>query len=541
MAWLCAPGSDTEDDGYSTRGHEPGPERKYLVTEQKYRGIMEAVTISFSVTGNAEDETAMGRGKYLYETIIVLWLRAWLDHVEKCFRMPPKRSGRQTATFDVSRHDPNGSQPEENMIFSFYAHMDVLLPLCLKSIIMRYGEDVLARNPQASKVILDDGHLERFEPFIEMLARGLLGQAFSGMSSPEGREGALRRAIESSVVVTDFLVGLFGVLHGEHMRVLITKYFVTLIEAETEHLDDDCDGANFEWTEENLHRVRCSRQLRLRSIEKLAVVPFFLAVNYPLKYPGTVESAYGEKSTWLKQHCNVDTRVPLGTEEPVFEDGVEKLPRSGWLARLLITDCLSICATSCEAVVAEAIAHIESSGNSHGQTSKPRRPEAVLKRADLLMFQAMGIHSIEIVYELILRRHAMDRRFQADSARCRIAGLLARPILEKSVESVRWLARMEATHKVRSIWLLSLAYIFQEAPDTLIREFVYYCCNPRVRCFDHKEFHVCLLATSNLTVPLFGFRRFVFIDLSDYCVFALHHFKGSLMYITALPIAMKLT
>ena len=476
IAWLCTPGSDTEDDADSKRGQRPVP-------VQKYRGLLEAIALSFSVSGVAKNATAMGRGKYVYETIIVLWLRAWLDHVEQCFRMLPKQLGRQTATFDVPPYDPTGPQQDE-MIFFFYAHMDFLLPLCLKSIVTRYGEDVFSRYPQARKVMLDEGHLLQFEPFIEMLARGLFGQALFGMDTPETREFALKRAIDSSDVVTDFLLGLFGVLHSEHVRVLLTKYFMTLAEGETEHLGDNFGVANFEWTEENLHRVRCSRQLRLCALEKLAVAPFFVAVNYPLKYPAPAESNSLEKSTWLKQHNEIDASFPVGTEEFLIEEGIEKLPQSGWLANLLVSECLSVCALSCEAVVAEAIVHIETSGNSHGQpytqSHMSKRHGAALKRADLLMFQAMGIHSIEIVYELILRRHAMDRRFQTDSARCRIAGLLARPFLEKSVESVRWLARMEATHKVRSTWLLSLAYILQEAPAALIRDFVHSCFRPGV-------------------------------------------------------------
>jgi len=534
MAWLCAPGSDTEEEAESVRGNDPVPVRKY-------RGLLEDVALSFSVTGGAEDEIVVGRGKYVYETIIVLWLRAWLDHVEKCFRRPQMRSGRQTATFDVPPFDPSGTQPgADDLIFSFYQHMDFLLPLCLKSIVMRYGEDVLSRYPHASKVMLDEGHQEKFELFVEMLARGLVGQALSGMSPPEAREVALRRALDSSDVVTDFLLGLFGVLHSEHMCVLLTKYFSTIMETETEHLGADISGTNFEWTEGNLHRVRCSRQLRLRAIEKLAVAPFFLAVNYPLKYPGSVESSHLKKATWLKQHNEIDAAALFATAEAMVEDGVEKLPRSGWLARLLITDCLSVCALSCEAVVAEAIAHIEASSNlSHGQPAPAKRPGASLKRADLLMFQDMGIQAIEVVYELILRRQAMDRRFQSDSARSRIAGLLARPILEKSVESVRWLARMEATHKVRSTWLLSFAYILQEAPESLIRDFVQSCCNPQVRwsglllknrCFSFPPIlNDFLLLVYRLPSLSFLFRLSASTVLFGCCASALHRFKGFLI------------
>jgi len=483
MAWFCAPGSDAEDDTDASNQTRPGQKHE-SVPILKYRNLLDEAVLSFSVKSGADDDVALGRGKFVYETIIVLWLRAWLDHVEGSFRKPSIHTGRQTTTFDVPYIDPSVSQPEGNEpIFSFYAHLDFLLPLCLKSIVMRYSEDVMSRYPPGSKVMLDEGHLRIFEPFVELLARGLVGQALSGMSSAEAREVALRRALESSDVVLDFLIGLFSVLHAEHMRILLTNYFAILLDTETEHLGDNINETTFEWTDENLHRVRCSRKLRLRGIEKLSVLPSFLAMNYPMKYSRSIESLESKKATWLKQYNDIDPDSPSSIEDSLEENGVEKLPHSGWLARLIIVDSLSVCALSCEAVVAEAIAQIEES-SQHGSPTKDsslkKRPGASLKRADLLMFQAMGIQAIEIVYELIVRRQAMDRRFQTDSARSRIAGLLARPILEKSVASVRWLARMEATHKVRSSWLLSFAYVLQEAPEVLIRDFVQLCCNPEV-------------------------------------------------------------
>jgi len=168
---------------------------------------------------------------------------------------------------------------------------------------------------------------------------------------------------------------------------------------------------------------------------------------------------------------------------------VERLPPCGWLSDLLINEGLSICALSCEAVVAEAMAHIEASTidgkkTPSGKTSAlKKRPGAALKRADLLMFQSLGIHAITTVYELVLRQHAIDRRFQTVSCRERVAGLFAVPILDRSISSSRWLARLESTHKVRSIWLLSFLYILQEAPESLLRDYIRALCNPRVSVF----------------------------------------------------------
>jgi hypothetical protein len=174
-----------------------------------------------------------------------------------------------------------------------------------------------------------------------------------------------------------------------------------------------------------------------------------------------------------------------------YSDGIERLPVTGWLADIVLSEGLSVCALSCEAVVAEAMAHAEvsrteasrspSSIPSSMASSLKKRPGAALKRGDLLMFQSLAIHAITVVYELIIRRHTMDKRFQTESGRGRIAALFALPILEKSIASVRWLARMESTHKVRSIWMLCFSYVLQETPEVMIREYVRSFCSPKVR------------------------------------------------------------
>jgi len=90
----------------------------------------------------------------------------------------------------------------------------------------------------------------------------------------------------------------------------------------------------------------------------------------------------------------------------------------------------------------------------------------------------------------------MDRRFQSEASRGRIAGMLAGPILEKSIQSVRWLARMEATHRVRSTWLLCLVYVLQEAPEHLISSIVRSYCDPK-EFKVHKFLRLLRLCTSS--------------------------------------------
>ena len=72
----------------------------------------------------------------------------------------------------------------------------------------------------------------------------------------------------------------------------------------------------------------------------------------------------------------------------------------------------------------------------------------------------------------------MDTRFQTDVLRGRIAAMFTDTLFTMSLQSVRWLSRMESTHKVRSVWMLCLIYILQEAPEVLIRHLVRSYCDP---------------------------------------------------------------
>ena len=464
---MCCPGSDEESSENDALSEKLGA----------FRGPIGPLLV-FSLAFEKSNEIPSGCGEYMYESIMLIWLRAWLDHVQETLKTQSGAFASGVATFPVPPFDAETSSAGD--IFSYYAHMDYLLPLCLKSIALRYSIESPESVPTA-KASLDSNHLVILEAFVELLGRGLVGQALSGMDSSMERDKAVARSLSSSEVVHDFLVGLTAVLHPQHTSLLLRKYFDTLRGCETEHLDEHRTGHEFQWTDESLHRARCTRHLRVRALEVFSALPGFLALNYPSKFAGEVEIIRTKKSSWMSQYREIDIEQ---NESNCSDKGSERLPPSGWLAELLIREGLSVCSLSSEAVVAEAMAHVEvSRHHSHGKEATPalkKRPGATLKREDLLMFQSLAIHSITVVYELLLRRHAMDRRFQNEACRQRIAALFAKAILDKSLTSVRWLARMESTHKVRSIWLLGFVYVLQEAPDGLLRDYVRSCCNPKV-------------------------------------------------------------
>jgi hypothetical protein len=94
--------------------------------------------------------------------------------------------------------------PSNEIATEFILHVDVLLPLCLKSIVTACVED-----QTSSKAIVDDDLLRLICRFIEMLTCGLIDQALAALpSSTEECEASLRTALQSSEIIVDFLAGL---------------------------------------------------------------------------------------------------------------------------------------------------------------------------------------------------------------------------------------------------------------------------------------------------------------------------------------------
>lgn len=447
------------------------------LSEQNDDKIMKLTVDAIVVRGGLS--IPMGTGKFLYESIIVLWVHSWLDFLENPVNPdePDDSISPETATRTIQLIGLSAA--EGSAIHSFFVHSDVILPLCLKSFVIRYCRDVKAKQTFSEKAIVDGNHMLLLTMLVEILARGLMGTAMSG-SFPEDSDAALGKALASAQTVLEFLVGLCSILHQGHLLILLGKFFKTLRECETENLVCTNGKIDFAWTGATLQRVKSARQLRLRAVEKLAVLPNFLSLNHPLTHLPRVNSLHLEN---LSKHLGVDSMNRYDSSA----DGSGAFPVNGWLANLLSNECLSICALSSEVVVAEAMAQLET--QSQGATRSPntrvselrKRPGAALKRDDLLMFQSIAIHSITCLHELIFRRHSMDERFQRETSRGRIATLFAATLFEKSLSSVRWLSRMESTHKVRSLWLLCFVYLLQELPELSLKDFVRGYCNPKVR------------------------------------------------------------
>jgi hypothetical protein len=362
----------------------------------------------------------------------------------------------------------------------FFSNLEFFLSLCLKSIVLRCTEVI---EVTCGKVALDKSHLEMMTIFVEILARGMVGQGLSTQSNlEEDKNRTLIIVLTKAKYACDFLIGLTTVLHVEQIRILWKTYLCSFRVSELEEFGDQLHDGESKWTERSLRFVTFSRQLCLYSLERFSVLPSFIPLNFPSKYSGLQRETRTKVEDWLHQFRDHSQSHPLNSS--LYEDGRTRLPASGWLADLLINEALSICSLSCKAIVIEATAQILHAQDASVATKSRRehKPASVMKREDLLMFQSYAVHAISVVYELVVRRHAMDKRFQSESCRSRIAAMFVSPILQNSVASVTWLARMEASHKVRSVWLLCSIYVLQEAPEVVIREFTRSCCYQKVCC-----------------------------------------------------------
>ena len=183
---------------------------------------------------------------------------------------------------------------------------------------------------------------------------------------------------------------------------------------------------------------------------------------------------------------------------PGFEKSNETVT-SGWLSDLVLSECFEVCSSACNLVIKESIAIVEASGSERKKNKASTSPEYTLSKLDLEAFHYTAFHAIGIVYELVVRRHSMDQRFQSESAQGRIAGLLTTTILSQTCENIRWLTKLNCGNQVRSTWLLCFIYVLQEAPESLIYDFIRSCFD-KVRSLELKMLKSCALLTRFLSV-----------------------------------------
>ncbi len=379
---------------------------------------------------------------FIYEIIIALWLHA------------------STTNLVRSKNALLISQD------SFMINIGFLLPLSLKSLVLRCKE----KNSKIELVpstVLDMDHMQMLDPLVSHIAEELIRKIDS--VEEQSMDRVLSDALISSDALLDFLIGLLAVIHPSQPSWLFTKYLRVLEDCEENRLEDD----------QYLNRIRFCRQLRLRAIEKIAASPNFVALNYPFKYHPY--SQYQNKSglSWTHQ-----TPSKPSEEIPTLLPNLDEMsPNRHWLSELCLSGCFAICAHSCEAIVNKSVyrqKNIKPSKNTTTKQSAFRR-RLPLSEKEIAHHESMAFHSITIVYDLILRRNAIDSRFQSKEGLGRIAGMFLLQVVENTVNAFQWLSRLSTNHKVRKLWLLCVMYVLQEAPEVLIRNQFLSMCDGKVR------------------------------------------------------------
>jgi hypothetical protein len=94
-------------------------------------------------------------------------------------------------------------------------------------------------------------------------------------------------------------------------------------------------------TSDWLHQICSSRQMPMLAIGTLASMPNVVPLNYPLKFAEVTNGKRSFPSKRTDQWNNQSPTVKLAQNCPCA-DGVERLPESQWLARLVMEEALSI-------------------------------------------------------------------------------------------------------------------------------------------------------------------------------------------------------
>ena len=355
------------------------------------------VEIHFSLSSAPGLETD-GTPPYVYEIILALWLHCLnkdlggtrLNNDKKTMQINPR---------------------------SFLQSMDFLLPLCLKSFVLRCSNKP-RRIELVPSIVLDMQHMQLLGPLVEHLANSLVYEVVH--SEDPLVDKVLADTLSSSDCVLEFFVGLLSTVHPAQVSWLISNYLRTLKECEDYSLDkNSSDDAQ---TTQYLKRIRTCRQLRLRAVERLASLPRFAALNYPFKYHAHNEYRANTASSWTNQAKDGGLEHNPSGVRPVMSPVIdEKLPVRHWLAELLLNECFAICSQSCEAIVSGTIHQLKSANTKKNQSAM--RLRIALTAKDVAHHQSIAYHSITIAYESLLRKQATDDRFQSEEGLSRIAAM----------------------------------------------------------------------------------------------------------------------
>lgn len=354
------------------------------------------------------------------------------------------------------------------IVKSFLSHIDFLFPLCLKSLTLR-----LSKSKQPIEVIpsafLDADHLQILSALFLRIANGLISSAKYNIMDTDF-DSVLQTVLTQCDFVVDFITGLFAVIHPQQVSQLVLTFIRSLQDAEDSYYvlernsDDPYHFMGF---------LSCCRQLRIRAFERLVSLPNFVAVNFPYKYNNICQTESVSRLSWIEQS------IPNGFKSPIMD---YKVPKRHWLADLVIEDCISIAQKTSETILNGWIPKQKTNKSAKGKSaaSSAFRQRIPLSKDLIKHEESIAHNAISIIYDILLRKNALDLRYQRKEAFERIVAMFISPLILGTTQAVHVLSKMDPSHKLRNQWLLCVLCSIQEAPDAALRNTISSLCSQDV-------------------------------------------------------------
>lgn len=428
-------GSDDEiQDSETVNTSKDNKER---IRGEKFRGTIPRGSVKkFQLIELTLSSSSKSDSVFMYERILALWLHLLTNQNTEDRELSAKYS----EVADV-----------------FLSHIDFLFPFCLKSLALR-----LSKAKQPTELIpssfLDADHLQMISALFARVANSLLSSAKHNIRDPDF-DHSLQTVLMQCDSVIDFITGLFALIHPQQVSQVVSTFVGSLQDLEDGSYVEE---QNTEDPYKLMGIISCCRQLRIRCFERLASLPNFVALNFPYKYSNTCQNEYVSNLSWINQNVHNNFIAPVMDY---------KVPKRHWLAELVIYDCLSIAKKSSETIFNGWIPKqkVYNSTKKKSTVTSAFRQRTPLPKDLIMHEESISRNAISIVYDILLRKNALDLRYQNKESFERIVGMFVSPLICGTTQAVHVISKMDPSDKVRNQWLLCMLCSIQEAPDIALR------------------------------------------------------------------------
>ena len=119
----------------------------YYTSEGTFRSPWNCQVMHFSISRDQNSKQnhlnlPMGRGDFIYESLLVIWLRVWQNQDRHTKKINLQTGSSSSLKYSFLLPSFSGNSQVHDSTLKFFDHLDILMPLCLKSIILRYSSKV---------------------------------------------------------------------------------------------------------------------------------------------------------------------------------------------------------------------------------------------------------------------------------------------------------------------------------------------------------------------------------------------------------------